>query len=207
MTRLDVYNLKKEKVAEVELRDHVFDVPIKGELLHQVVVSQLAERRSGTAAVKGRSDLRGSRTKLWRQKGTGRARVGADSSPIRKGCGVAFGPAFRKFTKRAPKKVRKAALCMALTDKVKENQLIVVDDFSFPEIKTRRFVETMRRFDVQKALIVTHDKSETLEKSSRNVPHIKVMRHEGLNVYDVLKYDHLFLERPAIEKIEEALVL
>ncbi|MFO7987697.1 MAG: 50S ribosomal protein L4 [Desulfatiglandaceae bacterium] len=205
MTQLDVYNLNKEKVAEVELKDPVFDVPVKGHLLHQVVVSQLAARRSGTAATKGRSDVRASGGKLWRQKGTGRARVGAASSPTRKGGGVAFGPAPRTYTKRVPKKIRKAALRMALSDKVRENQLIVVDDFSLPEIKTKRFVETMQRFEVDKALIVTREKSVNLEKSSRNVPQVKVMRHEGLNVYDVLKYDHLFLERPAIEKIEEAL--
>lgn len=205
MTQLDVFNLKKEKVAEIELRDQIFHVPVKPHLLHQVVVSQLAARRSGTAAAKGRSDVRASGAKLWRQKGTGRARVGANSSPTRKGGGVVFGPEPRKYTKRVPKKIRKAALRMALTDKVKENHLIVVDDFSLPEIKTKRFVETLQRFDVHKALIVTHEKSITLEKSSRNVPRIKVMRHEGLNVFDVLKYDHLFLERPAIEKIEEAL--
>ena len=206
MTRLDVYNLKKEKVAEIELASQVFDVPIKSHVLHQVVVSQLAGKRLGTASTKGRSEVKASGTKLWRQKGTGRARVGSNASPTRRGGGIAFGPKPRKFTKRVPKKVRKAALCMALTDKVRENQLIVVDDFSLPEIKTKRFAETLQRFDVNKALIVTHEKSINLEKSSKNVPRVKVMRHEGLNVYDVLKYDHLFLEKPAIEKIEEALV-
>ncbi|MEJ2588825.1 MAG: 50S ribosomal protein L4 [Deltaproteobacteria bacterium] len=205
MTRLDVYNIEKEKVAEIELAPRVFDVPIKSHVLHQVVVSQLANRRSGTAFTKGRSEVKASGAKLWRQKGTGRARVGSNSSPTRKGGGVAFGPKPRKYTQHIPKKVRKAALCMALTDKVRENQLIVVDDFTLPEIKTKRFAQTLERFDVNKALIVTHDKSVNLEKSSRNVPRVKVMRHEGLNVYDVLKYDHLFLEKPAIEKIEEAL--
>lgn len=205
MTRLDVYNIEKEKVSEIELAPQVFDVPIKGHVLHQVVVGQLANRRSGTASTKGRSEVKSSGTKLWRQKGTGRARVGANSSPTRRGGGIAFGPKPRKYAKRIPKKVRKAALCMALTDKVRENQLIVVDDFTLPEIKTKRFAQTLERFDVSKALIVTHEKSINLEKSSRNVPRVKVMRHEGLNVYDVLKYDHLFLEKPAIEKIEEAL--
>ncbi len=205
MTVLDVYNLQKEKVSEVELKEEVFSVPVKKHVLHQVVVAQLAGRRSGTATVKSRSAVKCSSAKLWRQKGTGRARVGSGSSPTRKGGGVAFGPSPRKYDQKVSKKVKKAALRMALSDKVLCDQLIVIDDFSLPEIKTKRFVEAMNQFDVRKALIVTHGKSENLEKSSKNVPRIKVMRYEGLNVYDILNYDSLFLERVAIEKIEEAL--
>ena len=205
MTVLDVYNLQKEKVSEVELKAEIFAVPIKKHVLHQVVVAQLAGRRSGTAAVKNRAAVKSSGAKLWRQKGTGRARVGRGSSPTRKGGGVAFGPSPRKFDQKIPKKVRKSALRMALSDKVLCDQLIVIDDFALPEIKTKKFAEAMDQFDIRKALIVTHGKSENLEKSSKNVPTVKVMRYEGLNVYDVLKYDHLFLERVAIEKIEEAL--
>jgi len=205
MTVLDVYNLQKEKVSEVELKEDVFSVPIKKHVLHQVVVAQLAGRRSGTAAVKNRAAVKASTAKLWRQKGTGRARVGRSSSPTRKGGGVAFGPSPRKYDLKVPKKVKKAALRMALSDKVLCEQLFVIDDFALPEIKTKRFVEVINQFDVRKALIVTHDKSENLEKSSKNVQKVKVMRYEGLNVYDILKYDHLFLERIAVEKIEEAL--
>ncbi len=206
MTVSDVYNLQNEKVSEVELKDEVFAVPIKKHVLHQVVTAQLSKKRSGAAATKGRSDVKCSGTKLWRQKGTGRARVGRGSSPTRRGGGVAFGPSPRDYSQKVSKKVRKAALRMALTDKVQGNHLIIIDDFSFPEIKTKEFVGTMRRFDVKKALIVTGDKSENLEKSSKNVPLIKVMRYEGLNVYDLLRYDHLFIEQPAVHKIEEALV-
>ncbi|HDZ90840.1 MAG: 50S ribosomal protein L4 [Deltaproteobacteria bacterium] len=206
MTVSDVYNVENEKVSELELRDDIFDVPVKGHLLHQVVVAQLAKRRSGTAATKNRSAVKCSGSKLWRQKGTGRARVGRGSSPTRRGGGVAFGPSLRDYSKKVPKKVRKAALRMALTDKLRNNLLIIIDDFSLPEIKTKNFVGTMRNFDVRKALIVTKDKSENLEKSSRNVPFTKVMRHEGLNVYDILRHDHLFLELPAVQKIEEALI-
>ena len=205
MTVLDVYNLKKEKVSEVELREDVFSVPIKKHVLHQVVVAQLAGRRSGTAAAKNRAAVKASGAKLWRQKGTGRARAGKASSPTRRGGGVAFGPSPRKYDQKVPKKVKKAALRMALSDKVLGEQLFVIDDFALPEIKTKRFVEVINQFDFRKALIVTSDKSENLEKSSKNVQKVKVMRHEGLNVYDVLKYDHLFLERVAVEKIEEAL--
>ncbi|MBW1704636.1 MAG: 50S ribosomal protein L4 [Deltaproteobacteria bacterium] len=206
MTVLHVYNLKNEKISEVELSDEIFDVPVKKHILHQVVVSQLASHRSGTAAAKGRSEVKGSGTKLWRQKGTGRARVGSASSPIRRGGGVAFGPTPHKYVNKVPKKVRKAALRMALTDKVQSDQLIVLDNFELPEIKTKEFVGVMKGFDINKALIVTQGKSVNLEKSSRNVPWVKVMRYQGLNVYDILKYDHLFLEQSAIGKIQEALV-
>jgi len=206
MTVADVYNLQNEKVSEIELKDEVFAVPIKKHVLHQVVVGQLSGRRAGTAATKGRSDVKSSGSKLWRQKGTGRARVGGAASPTRKGGGVAFGPSPRDYSQKISKKVRRSALRMALTDKVQDNHLIVVEDFSLPEIKTKKFVETLRRFDVRKALIVTGGKSENLEKSSKNVPQIKVMRYEGLNVYDLLRYDHLFIEQPAVRKIEEALV-
>ncbi|HOP47534.1 MAG TPA: 50S ribosomal protein L4 [Desulfobacteraceae bacterium] len=206
MTFVDVFNLQKEKISEVELKSEVFDVPIKQHILHQVVVSQLAIYRSGTADTKTRSEVSCSGTKLWRQKGTGRARVGSGSSPTRKGGGVAFGPTPRKYINKVPKKVKKAALRMALTDKVLSDHFIVVDSFQFSEIKTKNFVEVMKRFDVDKALIVTEDKSVNLEKSSKNVPWVKVMRHEGINVYDILKYDHFILEQSAIPKIEEALI-
>jgi large subunit ribosomal protein L4 len=207
MTVLHVYNLKNEKISEVELKDEIFDVPIKKHILHQVVISQLASHRSGSAVAKGRSEVKGSGAKLWRQKGTGRARVGSASSPTRRGGGAAFGPVQHKYVNKVPKKVKKAALRMALTDKVKSEQLIVLDNFELPEIKTKEFVGVMKGFDVNKALIVTQDKSVNLEKSSRNVPWVKVMRYQGLNVYDILKYDHLFLEQSAIGKIQEALVL
>jgi len=206
MTVVDVYNLQNEKISEVELRSEIFDVPIKEHLLHQVVISQLSGHRSGTAATKTRSDVKCSGAKLWRQKGTGRARVGSGSSPTRRGGGVAFGPAPRNYSKKVSKKVRKAALCMALTDKVKTDHLIVVDSFDLPEIKTKNFVGVMKNFDVKKALIVTQDKLVRLEKSSKNVPWVKVIRHEGINVYDILRYDHFFLEQSALSKIQEALI-
>jgi len=206
MTVADVVNLQNEKVSEIELKDEVFAVPIKKHVLHQVVVGQLAGRRAGTAATKGRSEVKCSGNKLWRQKGTGRARVGSGSSPTRRGGGVAFGPSPRDYSQKIPKKLKKSALRMALTDKYQDHHLIVVDNFTLPEIRTKVFVETLKRFSVRKALILTGGKSENLEKSSKNVPFIKVMRYEGLNVYDLLRYDHLFIEQPAVQRIEEALV-
>ncbi len=206
MAVIDVYNLQNKKTSQIELNEEIFGVPIKKQVLHQVVVSQLNKRRTGSASAKSRSDVKGSGTKLWRQKGTGRARVGAASSPTRRGGGVAFGPSIRSYAQDIPKKVRKGALRMALTDKFQNDRLRVVLDFNLPEIKTRHFVEVMSDFGVKKALIITEDKNENLEKSSKNVPGVKVMRYQGLNVYDILNHDHLFLVQSAIPKIEEALI-
>lgn len=206
MAVIDVYNLQNQKTSQMELKEEIFGVPIKKHVLHQVVVSQLHNRRSGNASVKGRSEIKASGAKLWRQKGTGRARVGAASSPTRRGGGVAFGPKTRAYTQSIPKKVKKGALRMALSDKFRNDRLKVVLDFNLPEIKTRRFLEVMNDFGVKKALIITEDKNENLEKSSKNVPWVKVMRYEGLNVYDVLNHEHLFLVQSAIPKIEEALI-
>ena len=206
MTIIDVYNLQKDKVSQLELKEAIFNVPIKKHLLHQVVVSQLLNRRSGSASAKGRSEVKGSGKKVWRQKGTGRARVGTASSPTRRGGGVAFGPIPGKRLRKVPKKIRKAALRMALTDKFQADRLVVVTDFSLPEIKTVNFVKVMKSFEINRVLIITDDKNENLEKSSRNVPWVKVMRYQGLNVYDILKHDHLFLVQSALNKIEEALI-
>ena len=206
MTAIDVYNLEGEKTSQLELNEDIFNVSIKNHILHQVVVSQLVKKRSGSASTKSRSEVKKAGRKLWRQKGTGRARVGAASSPIRVGGGVAFGPAPRKYLHKVPKKVRKAALCMALSDKFNSDRLIVISDFILDEIKTTNFIQVMKNFKVTKALIVIEDKNENLEKSSRNVPWVKVMRYPGLNVYDILSYDHLFLVQSAVTKIEEALV-
>jgi len=207
MTVMDVYNIKKEKVSEIELKDGVFAVPIKKHILHQVVSSQLLGRRAGTADTKSRSEVKYSGAKLYRQKGTGRARAGSASSPTRRGGGVAFGPGPRKYIQKVSKRLRKAALRMALTDKVQTDQLILIDDFNLQEIKTKKFVGVMKNFDVDMALIVTKEKVENLEKSSKNVPWVKVMRYQGLNVYDILKHDHLFLEQSVVGEIQEALVL
>jgi large subunit ribosomal protein L4 len=206
MAVVDIHNLHNEKVSQMELREDIFHVPIKRHVLHQVVVGQLLNRRSGSASTKSRSQVRGSGTKLWRQKGTGRARVGAASSPTRRGGGVAFGPHPRKYTHKISKKLRKSALCMALTDKFQNDRLVIVDAFDLPEVKTKSFVEVMNIFEASKALIVTEERNENLEKSSRNVPWVKVMRHEGLNVYDILNHEYIFMVQAAIPKIEEALI-
>lgn len=205
MATIDVYNVDAEKTSQMEIDEKVFNVDVKEHLLHQVVVNQLNNQRQGCASTKSRSEIRGSGTKLWRQKGTGRARVGAASSPTRRGGGVAFGPSPKKYFKKTPKKTRKAALSMALSDKFKSDHLLVLENFNLPEIKTKEFVKVMKNFEISKALIVTEEKNENLEKSSQNVPWVKVMRYEGLNVYDILNHDHLFMVQAAVNLVEEAL--
>jgi large subunit ribosomal protein L4 len=205
MPKLDVYNANNEKVGDIELSEAVFGAEIKPHLLHEVVVWQLAKRRAGTACTKTRSEVRGGGRKPWRQKGTGRARVGSRNSPLWRGGGTTFGPRPRDYSYNVPKKVRKAALKIALSDKLAEEKLVVLQGFGLSEIKTKAFAEVLGRFEIKNALVVTAESDEMLEKSSRNIPGIKVLRAEGLNVYDILRYDRLLLLEPAVGRIEEAL--
>jgi large subunit ribosomal protein L4 len=202
MPVLDVQNKEGEKISQVELADDVFNVPVKAAVLHQVVTMQLANRRAGTAAVKHRGDVSGSRRKLFRQKGTGRARRGDIKSPLLRGGGVVFGPDDRNYTQKVPKKVKKLALKMALSSKVHENELLVLDQLELEKIQTGAFVNILKSLKLENALFVNEKKNENLELSSRNVPDIKVLRSEGLNVYDVLKYRTLVLLEPAVKNIE-----
>mgnify|MGYP001812493182 FL=1 len=202
MPVLDVQNVKGKQISQVELADDVFSVPIKPSVLHEVVTMHLANRRAGTAAVKHRSDIKGSRRKLYRQKGTGRARRGDIKSPLLRGGGVVFGPDGRNYKYQVPKKVKKLALKMALSSKLNGNELVVLDRFELEEIKTKEFVGVLNNLNLDSALIVTDEKNENLELSSRNVRDIKVLRSEGLNVYDILKYRTLVLLEPAVKNIE-----
>jgi large subunit ribosomal protein L4 len=205
MARIDIYNVDAEKISQRDIRDDVFAVPVREDILYEVVLSQLAHRRSGSASTKSRSRIRASGKKLWRQKGTGRARVGAASSPLRRGGGVVFGPAPRDYCLKVNKKVRKAALRMALADKFKTGQVIVVDNFRLDEIKTKRVAEILQNFEADSVLIVSEKPDEILEKSSRNIPNIKLLRAEGLNVYDILHHKYLLFVGPALGIVEEAL--
>jgi large subunit ribosomal protein L4 len=206
MATIDVLNTTGEKVAEAELADDIFAVVVKPSVMHQVVTAQLAARRAGSAAVKRRSDVKGSTRKLYRQKGTGRARKGDIKSPLLRGGGVIFGPNPRSFDKKVPKKVRKLALKMALSSKLQDNDLMVVDNLEMERIKTKDFVDIINALAADNALIITTDKNENLERSSRNVPNIKVMRTEGLNVYDILKHRKLVLLKGSLEGIEGRLL-
>lgn len=202
MAVVDVINTAGEKVSQVELAEALFNVPVKGAVLHEVVRSQLAKKRAGTATVKNRSDVRGSTRKLFRQKGTGRARRGSIKSPLLRGGGVVFGPHPKTWGYSVPKKIRKLALKMALSSKLQNEQLVVLDKFELGQVKTKDFVEVIRALKTENALIVTANKDERLELSSRNVPGVKVIRTEGLNVYDILKYSQLVLLEASIKGIE-----
>jgi large subunit ribosomal protein L4 len=202
MAVVDVVNSSGDVVSQTELSDTIFNVPVKKSVLHQVVTAQLAAKRAGTASVKRRSDVSGSRRKLYRQKGTGRARKGDIKSPVLRGGGVVFGPDPRDFSKKVTKKVRKLALKMALSSKAQNQELIIVDKIELEAIKTKVFAGIVKQLEAEKALIITPEKDERLVLSSRNVPGIKILQTQGLNVYDILKYPKLVLIQPAIEGIE-----
>lgn len=206
MAVVDVLNTSGEKVSQVDLADDLFNVPVKPSVLHEAVRMQLAKKRSGTASVKNRSDVRGSTQKLFRQKGTGRARRGDVKSPLLRGGGVVFGPKPKSWAYNIPKKVKKLALKMALSTKFQEDQLMVLDKFDLDRIKTKDFVGIVDALHLDNVLIVTDLSNDHLELSSRNVPGVKVIRQEGLNVYDILKYEHLVLLEASIKGIEGRLL-
>ena len=202
MAVADVKNMKGETISQTELPDSIFNVEIKPDVLNEVVKMQRAKRRSGSAAVKTRSEVKGSTGKLFRQKGTGRARRGDIKSPLLKGGGVVFGPVPRSYAQNVPKKVRKLALKMALSSKLQNDSLTVVDSLTLDEIKTKAFATILNALGTDNVLVVTDQKDETLEMSARNIPRVKILRSEGLNVYDILKYRNLVLVESTISAIE-----
>jgi large subunit ribosomal protein L4 len=206
MPTVAVYNIRKEQVGEIELKDEIFGVPVKPHLLHEVVTMQLARRRAGTVSTKGRSEVSGSGRKPWRQKGTGRARAGTRTSPLWRGGGVTFGPKPREYWPKVSKKIRKQALRMALSGKLGDNEMLVLDELALPAAKTKGFVEVLKTFGLDTVLVVIPEPNETVERSARNLRAAKVLRAEGLNVYDILKYRHLILTKGAVPKIETALL-
>jgi large subunit ribosomal protein L4 len=206
MAEIEVHNAIGEKVSQIELSDKIFNVSINKNILHEVVKMQLAKKRLGTASIKNRSEIRGSTKKLFRQKGTGRARSGSIKSPLRKGGGVIFGPKPKSYKYKVPKKVRRLALKMALSSKLKENELFVIDKFDITAKKTKSFIKVINAVNIKNALIICDKSDDNLEYSSRNVPNFKVLRSEGLNVYDILKYHQLILLEASVKQIEERLL-
>ncbi|MFO7568471.1 MAG: 50S ribosomal protein L4 [Smithellaceae bacterium] len=205
MAFADVFDIQKNKVAQVELSDAVFAAEINEATVYDVVKMQLASRRAGTSSTKGRSDVRGGGKKPWRQKGTGRARAGTSRSPIWRGGGIVFGPKPRDYSFNVPKKVRKNALVSVLSLKVKEEKVTVLRDFPMEAISTKAFKSVVDLFGFKKVLFVIDGDQVALLKSSRNLPNVKMIRSEGINVYDVLNHEHLVLLEPSIKKIEGAL--
>ena len=206
MSTVNIVNTKNESVGEIELNDDVFNREVKEYILHEVVRMQRAARRSGTAATKTRVEVRGGGRKPWRQKGTGRARAGTRNSPLWRGGGVAFGPKPRDYSFKLNRKVKKQAVAMALSARLQEGNLIVIDDFSLDAIKTKDFVGVMNVLDIDNGLIITDDANVNLTKSSRNVNGYKVLPSIGVNVYDILLHKKVILVQPAIESLEKRLM-
>ncbi len=205
MPNVDVYNTKGEKVREIELRDDVFACEVKPYLMHDVVVWQMAKNRAATAKTKTRSEVSGGGAKPWRQKGTGRARAGSNRSPLWKGGGVIFGPNGRKYAIKLPKKARKEALRSALSMKLSEDSLKVVDTMDLEGIKTKGFLKILETLGLESTLVVMGKPTKEIMLSSRNVPFSKTLDVRGLNVYDMLRYKSIVLDMDAVSWIEETL--
>jgi large subunit ribosomal protein L4 len=192
-------------VIQPALNEAIFGAKTRPHLLHQAVVMQLANRRAGSAATKTKGFVSGGGKKPWRQKGTGRARAGSIRSPIWVGGGTTFGPHPRDYSYRMPRTARREALLSALSLKNREGKIIVVDKFELDEIKTKLMVKALAELKVDSALVVIPQSDVKIERSARNLPKIKVLRVEGLNVYDLLRYEHLILTEGALKRLEERL--
>jgi large subunit ribosomal protein L4 len=193
-------------VIQPTLNEAIFGAKTRPHLLHQAVVMQLANRRAGSAATKTKGFVSGGGKKPWRQKGTGRARAGSTRSPIWVGGGTTFGPHPRDYSYRLPRTARREALLSALSLKNRDGKIIVVDKFELDEGKTKLMVRALAELKVQSALVVIPQSDVKIERSARNLPKIKVLRVEGLNVYDLLRYEHLILTDGALKRLEERLV-
>ena len=204
MLKVAIINTQGEHVGEIELKENIFGVEVRSDVMHQVVKMQLANRRQGTHSTKTRAEVRGGGRKPWRQKGTGRARVGSSRNPVWTGGGVVFGPKPRDYGFTMPKKIKRLALKSALSSKVVEKQLLVIDDFNLDRPKTSDMTQILKNLNIdKKALIVTAHEDNNLRLSARNIPGVKTIMPNTLNVYDLLYYDNLILTKDAVQMIEE----
>lgn len=202
MAEHELINQTGKSVGKVDLTDSIFAAEVKKQLFYEVVKSQMAGKRAGTASTKVRSAVRGGGAKPFRQKGTGRARQGTSRSPLLKGGGVVFGPHPRSYSFKVPKKIRRAAVRSALSLKREEGNLVVVDTITLDEIKTRKFIEVANDLKLADALIILPDSNEFIELSARNVMGIKVLRVQGLNLYDILRFEKLVLLKDSLQYID-----
>lgn len=203
MAKVSVLNMEGSEVGTIELSDAVFGVEVNENLVHQAVVSQLANNRQGTQKAKTRSEVSGGGRKPWRQKGTGHARQGSTRSPQWTGGGVVFAPKPRDYSFKMNKKEKRAALLSALSSKAADSKIVVLDEFKLDEIKTKKFVEVMNNLKVSKALVVLEGENKNVVLSGRNIPTVKVTATNEINTYDVLKYDTLVVTKATVNKIEE----
>lgn len=206
MPKVQVVNMQGSPVGEMELSEQIFGIKPNVHVMHAAVVAQLANARVGTHSTLGRSEVRGGGRKPWRQKGTGRARAGTIRSPLWRGGGIIFGPKPRDYSKKLPKKVKRLALCSALSSKVNSNRLIVVDQITFEQPKTKEMVKMLQALNVdKKALLVTVENDKNAVYSARNIEGVLTTKAEALNVRDLLKADFVVFSKAAVEKAEEVL--
>jgi large subunit ribosomal protein L4 len=204
--QVEVKNIAGETVGEVELRDDIFGIEPNGPVMHQALVRQLANRRLGTHKVKSRGEVARSKAKWYRQKGTGRARHGSRNAPIFVGGGVAHGPKPRRYVKKMPRKMRRLALCSALSVKAAEAHIVVLDALDFEAPKTRMMIDTLQNLNVDSsAVILLPEQSENVERSANNLPDVKTLRAHYLNVHDLLTYDYVIMPTGALTVVEEIL--
>lgn len=205
MPTVDVYNMAGEKVKQIDLSDAVFAAEVKPYLLHDVVVWQLANRRAGTAKTKTRTEVSGGGTKPFKQKGTGRARAGSNRSPLWRHGGTNFGPNGRKYTQKLPKKVREQALRSALSMKLSENVMKIIDKVVLEQPKTKLYASALGTLGMENTLVVMGNMTNDMSLASRNHSSSKMLDVRGLNIYDILKYKGLVMDEEAIQYIEERL--
>ena len=203
MANVSVYNIEGKEVGSIELNDAVFGVEVNEHLVHMAVVNQLANNRQGTQSAKTRSEVSGGGRKPWRQKGTGHARQGSTRAPQWTGGGIVFAPKPRDYSFKMNKKEKRIALLSALSLKVADNKIVVLDAFNLDEVKTKKFAEVMSNLKVDKALVVIEGENKNVVLSGRNIPTVKVSATNEINTYDVLKYETLVVTKAAVEKLEE----
>ena len=203
MANVAVYNMEGKEVGKLDLNDAVFGVEVNEHLVHMAVLQQLANNRQGTQKAKTRSEVRGGGRKPRRQKGTGHARQGSTRAPQWTGGGVVFAPVPRDYSFKINKKEKRAALKSALTSRVQENKLIVVDELKLDEIKTKQFAQVMKNLNVDKALVVINDNDQNIVMSAKNIPTVKVAQTNTINVFDILKYSTVVVTKDAVATIEE----
>ena len=203
MAKISVINTDGKEVETLELSDKIFGVDINEAIVHKAVVATLANRRQGTQSALTRSEVRGGGKKPWRQKGTGHARQGSIRAPQWKGGGVVFAPVPRDYSQKMNKKEKRAALLSALSSRVADNKIFVIEDLKLDEIKTKKFAEVLKNLKVDKALVVLEEGNKNVQLSARNIPNVKTAGANTINVYDILKYNTLVLSKEVVAKIEE----
>ena len=203
MANVSVYNMEGQAVGTIELNDAVFGCEIKDQLVHQAVLLQLANKRQGTQSAKTRSEVSGGGKKPWRQKGTGHARQGSIRAPQWTGGGVVFAPKPREYSFKMNRKEKQAAILSALSSRVAESKIFVIDELKVDEVKTKKIVGLLSGLNVEKALVVTGEKDEKVVLSARNIPTVRAIASNSINVYDILKYENLVISKDAVAKIEE----